>query len=358
MTMPEMDWPSCATLARWEAASEADVYEELSECGAGDGLPIVRPTKAALHAFLEPHGFSGTELIARVPPFEQEASTEALAVCAILAGCQPAHLPVLCAIVRALADPKLNAIGILSTTGSVALAIIINGPIRSQLAFNAAGNCLGPGVRSNATVGRALGFVTRGLGGSIPGIGDMSTMGQPGKYTFCIAENEEQSPWEPLHVERGFARDESTVTLVGAAGTIEVVNTFAHAPPEMLDELARTMAGTSGALLDAESTIGGGQPLVLTSPEWARTFETHGLAKSDLKRMLFQKALRSLESLPAKQADEIRRQRREAVYPADAPLRIALRPEDIHIVVTGGVGIKQTYVPSWSGGSGVVTVRV
>lgn len=343
-------------MGAWEKASDAALYAALAETHLSDGLPVVLPTRSALERFVAAGGTAASTQIGSV--MDQPARADAVALCAMLAGCALEHMPVLHACIRALEDPALNTRGVLTTTGSAALAIIVNGPVRRQLGFNAGANCLGPGVRSNATLGRALSLVTRFIGGAVPGVTDMSTMGQPGKYTFCFAENEEESPWEPLHVERGFEAGASTVTVIGVAGTVEVVDVHAASPGEMLGLMAETMAAPSALLMDDDELVGGGQPLVLVSPEWARAFEEAKLDKADMKFRLYERACCGVERLPASFAQELVRRRRARFEPLRAPLRVAAAPEDILVVVAGGVGVKQTYVPNWNGRSRAVTVRV
>jgi len=263
----------------------------------GDGLPVVQPTPARLNAFLESNGLRGDESWGHVPPLDREASASSVALCALLAGCIPEHLGVVRACLRALEDPLLNARGVLTTTGSAALAVIVNGPIRNQLQFNADANCLGPGNCSNASVGRALSLVTRRIGGALSGQADMATMGQPGKYTFCFAENQEVNPWTPLHVERGLAPGQSAVTVIGVSGTVEVADMHAQSADEMIDVLGEAMSSPSAPFLGDEGLVGGGQPLVLLSPEWAATFAAAGLSKAELQRRLHRRAECSLERL-------------------------------------------------------------
>jgi len=345
-----------ATIAAWQRAADAEFYDALAQAQLSDGLPVIRPTPAALEEFVAAGGTGASHVVGSV--LDGAASAEAVALCAILAGCAAEHVPVLHACVRAMADPALNTRGVLTTTGSAALAIIVNGPLRRQLGFNGRANCLGPGVRSNATVGRALSLMTRFIGGAIPGETDMATMGQPGKYTFCFAENEEESPWDPLHVERGFAPTESTVTLIGVSGTVEVVDAHAGSAGEMLALMAEAMATPSALLIDDEPLIGGGQPLVLVSPEWARAFEAAKLSKSDVQAGLYKRASCGVERLPASFAEELMRGRRARLEPLRTPLRPAAAPADILVVVAGGIGLKQTYVPNWNGRSRAVTVAV
>ena len=318
-------------------------YRRLQALGLGDGLPVAEPSSRLVRAMLEATGAAPEELLAVVPPLRGHLTARGLAVCAALAGCEPAHVAVLVAACAALAAPELNALGFSTTTGSAAPLVVVNGPARHRLGFNAGPNCLGPGNRANATVGRCLSLVLRIVGGAREGLADMATVGQPAKYTCCFAENEEASPWEPLHAARGLGREDSAVTVVGVAGTVEAFAAeSAGAPDATLDAVAAVLAG-SAPVAAASGTgggpVGGGQPLVLVSPEWAAQLAGAGLAKADLQRELFRRSIRT------------------AGAPGGAR-RVADDPDDVLVVVAGGVGTKQTVVPNWSGGSRAVTRRV
>ena len=346
------------TVARCASSADAQLLEELGAAGLYDGLPVVRPTPEALASFLDASGLDGSETVEAIPPRDRETSVKALALCALVAGCTPDHLPVLAACARALTDPALNTRGVLTTTGSAAFAVIVSGPARERLGFNARANCLGPGVRSNAAVGRALGMMTRFLGGAVPGVTDMSTMGQPAKYTCCFAENEEENPWEPLHVERGFARNESTVTIIAIAGTMEVVNPYGLNARDYLHSLAQTLATPSAISPTDDVLIGGGQPIVLISPEWARAIAAEGLSKRAVKEELFKRASCDLDRLSPSAREEVIRRRRTRFEVLRAPLRPARKADDILVIVAGGVGAKQTVMANWNGGSCAATQRI
>ncbi|HVA37254.1 MAG TPA: hypothetical protein VNJ51_06550 [Candidatus Dormibacteraeota bacterium] len=346
------------TVARWGGISEAQLLDELGAVGLFDGLPVVRPTTEALAAFLGAHGLDGSEVVEPIPPRDRAASVKALALCGVVAGCTPAHLPVLLACARALTDPALNTRGVLTTTGSAALAVIVGGPARERLGFSGGANCLGPGVRSNATVGRALSLMARFIGGALPGVTDMSTMGQPAKYTCCFAENEEESPWEPLHVERGLAPDDSAVTIAAIAGTMEVVNPYGQSARDYLHSLAETLAAPNALSPTDEVLIGGGQPLVLVSPEWARALAAEGFSKRAVKEEIFKRAACSLDRLSPSAREEVIRRRRSRLEVLRAPLRPARTADDILVIVAGGVGAKQTVMANWNGGSSAATQRI
>src|SRR5262249_24111947 len=155
------------------------------------------------------------QVLGMLPPRQGEATVEKLAINAVMAGCLPEYLPVLIAAVEAVADPDFNLDGVQATTHPVAPLIVVNGPLARRLNINSGYNCFGQGFRANATIGRAMRLVLMNVGGGLPGTGDRSTQGSPSKFSYCIAENEEANPWEPLHVERGFPRDVSTVTVSG-----------------------------------------------------------------------------------------------------------------------------------------------
>ncbi|HZV51370.1 MAG TPA: hypothetical protein VFD49_16585 [Candidatus Dormibacteraeota bacterium] len=325
---------SVADVARWETMPAAELESELEARGLWDGLPLAPPSSRRLRELLA--AAPGTkEPLALIPPLRGAATVEAVAVAAALAGCDARQLPVVLAAVRALAAPELNALGVLTTTGNAALMVVVNGPAARAYGYRGDSNCLGPGNRSNAVTGRALSLVCRALGGAREGLGDMATMGQPAKYGFCFAENEAQSPWEPYSVERGFAPHESTVTVVGISGVLEVFNGESSEPGDLLQTMAEAMAVPAALYTLDRRLAGGGHPFVLMSPEWAASLSGAGFSKADVKRELH---------------------RRARWRQGDRELAVAVRPEDVHVLVAGGVGIKQTFVPNWSGGSVPVTV--
>ena len=203
----------------FEAPGDFDAINRLyRERRWSDGLPVVPPTRERVARMLAHTKRARDEIVADIAPGYGAATVEHIAVNAVLAGCDPEYLPVVIAAVEAVAAPEFNLQGIQATTNPVAIWIIINGPVVQRLQVNAAFNCLGEGAWANATIGRALRLILRNIGGALPGEMDRATHGQPGKYTFCCAENEAANPWAPLHVERGFAAECSTVTAVGAEG--------------------------------------------------------------------------------------------------------------------------------------------
>ena len=334
------------TGGNWAAAQET-----LEKQGLTDGLPVVPPTRERVEAMLG--GRAPDEVICTLAPMLQQATWRDAAINAVMAGCAPGCLPVIGAALEAMAAPEFNLLGVASTTGSAAPLVIVNGPVATQLGMNGAGNALGPGNRANATIGRAVSLCLRNIGGAAPGVGDMATLGQPAKYGCCFCENEAQSPWAPLHVDRGFARGDSVVTVVGIAGTVEIVDSASNTGADIAQTISQSMliAGSMGAA----RILGGGEPLVLVPPEIADTCARDGYTKEKLKAAIFERAVMPLDRLPP-----LLRQHRagDASATGEDVARVARRAADVMIVVAGGVGIKAQYAPTWGGGTKAVSAKV
>src|ERR671923_959007 len=219
------------------SATDADQIEALFARGVTDGLPVVPPTRERVARAIEASGRAADELIALVPPNFGRATVEKIAINAVMAGCKPEYLPVVIAAVDAVCDERFDPHGVAATTKPTAPLIVVNGPIRGELEINCGANLFGPGWRANATIGRALRLVCVNLGGAVPGVVSMSCFAHPGRYTYCIGEREEASPWESLAVEHGFAPTDSTVALLAA-----------DAPPTRYDQPSRTAADLCGTL--------------------------------------------------------------------------------------------------------------
>lgn len=328
-----------------------EVNERLYTLGLTDGLPIVPPTRARIETMLGDR--DPARVVATLAPLSGEASLYRIAVCAVMAGCLPEYLPVVIAAVEAVAENEFNLLGIQTTTGTAAPAVIVNGPAAKQLGFNSGTNALGSGVRANATVGRALALVLRNVGGAIPGELDMATMGQPGKYTFCFAENEAANPWEPLHVSRGFDREQSTVTVLAASGTAEVRDDCSAVAESLLTTFAHSMLGAGS--VGGSGMLSGGEPLILLSPDHARVV-ARDKTRQAAQAYLFETARLPLSALPHEtQAHLRKRQTAKAEGEEKEMLRVAARASDIMLVVAGGTGFKSTYVPTWGGGTRAIT---
>lgn len=310
----------------WETAQAT-----LEELGLGDGLPMVPPTLGRFDAMVSGRGATGRSF-GHVLPMMGNLTLEAVAYNCILAGCRPSELPVVLTAVEAAMEEAFNLLGVSSTTGTAAVAVCVHGPIVSALGMNAGGNILGPGNRANACIGRAVSLIMRNVGGARAGIGDMATMGQPGKYTFCFAEGTHDA-FPPLPVRRGFGGDESCVTAMGVSGTAEVLPSDPGDTPELV---LQPVAVAMNAAIDATSakrTREHGEQIFLLPPEMADRISAGGWDLRRVQDYLFRLHM-----------------------PDNRP--IACTPEDIHPIVTGGAGVKMTHLPLWSGGTRTITKRV
>ena len=337
----------------WQGSNDTawdEAQEELFAAGVTDGLPVTPPTRERIARMLAHCGYDADEVVTTLPPAFETATWRDIAINAVMAGCRPEYLPVVGAAVAALAADEFNLIGVATTTGSACPIVIVNGPVVAALGMNAEGNALGPGNRANATIGRALSLALRNIGGAKPGELDMATLGQPAKYTCCFAENASASPWPALHVERGFAPDASVVTIVGVAGSVEVVDSVSNQPQDLAQTFAQSMliAGSAGG--GGHGLLGGGEPLLIMPPEIANAFHRGGCTKAQAKAAIHSRALFPLDRLsPAVREHLVALRISAEDSDANGPLRVAYKPDDVMIVVAGGVGVKAAYMPTWGG---------
>jgi hypothetical protein len=254
-----------------------DEFEAMFERGWTDGLPVVPPTPERVARMLTGTTRDPDEVVVLAPPDLVECTVEKVAVNAVMAGCKPEYLPVVLAAIEAACTDEFNAHGLLCTTWFSGPMVMVNGPITRAIGMNSGVNVFGQGSRSNATIGRALQLVIRNVGGGRPGEIDRAAFGWPGKYTFCFAEREHDSPWDPYHVDRGFDRTASTVTLFAAGGLQPVVDQLSRDADELANTFARCLRSVGHPknvfIWDAFLAIG---------PEHARVFREAGWSKSKL----------------------------------------------------------------------------
>ena len=326
-----------------EEIEVADSVEAVSnlffEKGWTDGLPIIPPTKEAVERMLTATNKEPSEVIARMPPSWGEATVEKIAINAVMAGCLPEYMPLIITAVEAMCDAQVNLKGIQPTTHPVAPLLIVNGPIIKKLGINSKSGAFGPGWRSNATIGRAIRLMLMNIGGAFPGKTDMSCQGQPSKYIFCIAENEEDTPWEPLHVERGFDASTSTVSVVGLENPHNINDHDALNAEEVLSTIAGTMT-TLGNNHVRGLIAGYGDALVALGPEHAMTIARSGFSKNDVRDYLYEKA-----RIPRKAFYERAREKNHPNMPEDAMIPPTEYKEDLKIIVVGGPGKHSSYLP-------------
>jgi hypothetical protein len=225
----------------YELDDVLEVNEFYQDKGWTDGLPIVPPTATRVAACLDAAGLSPRDVIGVERVRQRPLVAEKVAVNTVMAGCRPEYMPVVVAILRAMAQEPFNLHGSTASTGGSAPFIVVNGPIRTALGMNATHNVLANGNRANATIGRAVRLVLINLLGVIPGQLDRSTLGHPGKYTFCIAEDEEDSPWTPLAQMRGVPPGMSAITVFACESPRQLMNEWTHDPEEILATFAAEM---------------------------------------------------------------------------------------------------------------------
>ena len=323
-----------------DADPVAAVNRLYRERGWTDGLPIVPPTIGRVDEMVAEGSLERHAVLGEVEPLGGVATVEKVAANAVMAGCEPAHFPVVLAAVQALLDPAFNLRGVQTTDENVAPLLVVNGPLAARLGINAGWGALGPGWPANAAIGRAAHLVMHNLGGGWPGAVSFAGLGQPGRYTLCLAERDD-SPWPPLHVEQGYRADQSTVTLLRAETVINVTGG--------LDELASVM-GSAASLF---GILHGGKPTVILSPFTARRLAGEGWTRERVRRELFARG-----RLPADtwRRSWIHATVRASDWPdwavaaaATGAIPAVGEPDDITLVVAGAeLPIPQhAYCPSW-----------
>ncbi len=320
----------------------ADSFEAVSnlffENGWSDGLPIIPPTEEAVERMLAGTNRDPAEVVATIPNRWGEATVEKIAINAVMAGCLPEYLPLIIAAVSIMGEESLSLYGIQPTTHPVAPLLIVNGPIAKKLDINSKSGVFGPGWRSNATIGRAIRLILMNIGGGFPGKTDMSTQGQPSKYTFCVAENEEDSPWEPLHVERGFDASTSTVTLAGIENPHNINDHTAITAEEVLITIVSVMTTMGSNTILYQN----GTSVLALGPEHAATIARDGFSKSDVKAYIHEKA-----RVPRRRFYERAFQQYYRDFDEDALIPVVAEKEELLVMVVGGPGKHSSFLPGW-----------
>ncbi len=316
----------------------------MREKGWSDGLPIVPPTEARVAAMLEYCDRPWDQPIAKIPPRWGEATPLLLAANAVMAGCQPRYFPLYMLAIEAMCEEPLNLYGVQATTHLCAPLVIVNGPVARELDINCGHNAFGPGHQANATIGRAIRLALVNIGGAIPALGDMSTFGSPAKYSYLVAENEAESPWEPLHVERGLPLEASAVTVIGA----ECPHNVNDHESLTAEGVLTTIAGTMG-IAGVNDIYYQSHPLVIMGPEHAK-MAAAGYTKAEAKRFIQQRAHVAVGKLSQENIDrrvKITFKDRLANPKPDDVIYAVQRPEDLLIAVIGGAGKHSAYVPTF-----------
>lgn len=328
---------------RVNLAELEDEMESLFDRGWTDGLPVVPPTPARVLRMLDGTDRAPDDVVALIPPDLAECNVEKVAINAVMAGCRPEYLPVVLAAVEAACTDEFNMHGLICTTWFAGPVVVVNGPIAGRIGMNSGGNALGQGNRANATVGRALQLVIRNVGGGRPGEIDKATMGNPGKYTFCFAENETDSPWESLAVEHGLDPGTSSVTLFAGSGVQGVIDQLSREPESLARSLAACLAVNPHPKL-----VFAFDAMLCISPEHARVFREAGWDKQRLRG--------ELETLLTVEGDGIvagAGDMAEGMPEGFAGMELPkFRPGGLQIVHVGGTaGLFSAIIGGWASGA-------
>ena len=339
---------------RIEIGPLEDELEACFERGWSDGLPVVPPTEIRLVRMLEGTTRSPDEIIGNVPPNLVPCTVEKVAINAVMAGCKPEYLPVVLAAVEAALIPEFCMHGMLCTTHFVGPMVIVNGPIVKAIGMNSGGNALGQGNRANATIGRALQLVIRNVGGGVPGGIDRATLGNPGKYTYCFAEDESDPHWVPLSTECGAAPGSSAVTLYGGEGLLGSFDQLSRTPESLTRSLALSLRA-----IGHPKKAGAHDALLILSPEHFRTYRQAGWSKAQTLDA-FEEALRISGHELIRGAGGVA----EGVPEHLASKTLSkFRPGGLNIVRAGGIaGMMSAIVGGWAAtgerGSEMVTKEI
>lgn len=326
------------------------IEDELFEEAWYDGLPVVPPTRERVDAVLMEVDRDPLEIVGIIPPLMGVATVEKVAIHMVMAGCKPEYAPVVFTALETMLKPTFNLNGVQATTHNCSPLLVVSGPIVKKLGIHFGSNVFGSGFRANATIGRAIRLILLNLGGAIPGELDNSTFGHPGKYSFCIAEDEESNPWSSLHEDYGLAHDASAATLFACEAPHSVNDHINHHAKGILSTIADTMATLGNNNLHCHGDV-----MVVISPEHAATIAKDHWTKQDVKEFLFERARVPMHL--AKTGGMYSKENKEAFWPkwlqeADDNEMVPLvkRPDRIAVTVAGGLGRFSMVLHGWGFG--------
>jgi hypothetical protein len=327
------------TSQRYEVKDMAEAIELYYAKGWTDGMPVVPPTENSIWAMLESAGLEPEAEITFIENRQVSVTAEKVAINTVMAGCKPEYMPVVVAAVEALGDPQFGYHGPATSTGGSAVFVVVNGPIARELDINCGHNLFGPGWRANASIGRAIRLIMRNVIGTLPGLLDRSSLGHGGKYSYCIAENEPESPWPALHVERGFRPEQNAVTIFAALAPHQFANQLSATPEGVLTTACAYMRISAGIRSQP-------QYVLVFAGEHMAVMAQAGWSKDDIRQFCFEHTqtsraeLKRINAMPG------------AVQAGDesAMQTLVETPQDFLIVAAGGnAGVQSAYIPGWGG---------
>jgi hypothetical protein len=329
------------------AVDEASAVEQLHELGCTDGLPVIVPTPNRVDRMVLATGLDAADVLGTMGPLMGAATVEKVAASAVMAGCLPDHVPVVVAAIRAMCKPEFDLREMQATTHCTAPLLIVNGPARQACGDIASGfGAMGPGHRANASIGRAVRLAMINIGGARPGESDMALHGHPGKFTFCIAEDEEGSPFAPFHTSLGYDAEQSVCTVVGAEAPHSALFVGdADNPEGSAEELLGIIASMIAAPGTNNLALGGhGSAIVVMNPDHTAVLEQVGYDRAKV-----QKRLAELAVLPVDVAKRLH-PKRFAKFRGDY-VEAVRDPSRLLVVQAGGPGLYSMVMPTWSAGA-------
>lgn len=314
--------------------------------GWTDGLPVIPPTAERITAMLEAANLKPGHQLAFIENRQVSVTAEKVAINAVMAGCKAEYMPVIAAAVEALADARYGYHGPATSTGGAAVFMLVNGPIAKQLNINNGDNLFGQGWRANATIGRAIRLMMQNVIGTTPGVLDRSSLGHAGKYTFCIAENEEDSPWTPFHTTRGFRPEQNAVTVFAAFAPHQYSNGLSATPEGVLTTACAQMRISAGTSRQPQYAM-------VFAGEHQEIMKKAGWSREDVQKYVF-------ENTQSKVADLQRANIRPGPVTAESEktlMPLVETAQDLLVIAAGGrAGVQSAYIPGWGGKNGSQSV--
>lgn len=330
-------------------SNAVDEFEFFLEKEWSDGLPVVTPTPARVARMLEGTRLDPNELIGAIPPVMGEATVRTVAIHAVMAGCKPEYLPVVLGGIKLMLSPELNLNAVQGTMGSAAPLMIVNGPYAQRIGLHGGNGCFGPGFRANATIGRAIRLMLLNLGGGIPGVGSSTVFSSPLRYTACLTENMEHSPWQSLAVSSGYAPDDNVITCAMVDPPRYCFDDLSQQSERLLTGIADSMTALGSLNIHVPRCA----MVVAMCPQHAAICARAGTSRDDVHRRLCELAGRNVRDLKGGGAWRTERAEKINVDPADEDRFVPTikHPDDLLLIVAGGWGPFTAVCHGWGGGS-------
>jgi hypothetical protein len=314
------------------------LLDGMVEEGWTDGLPVIPATPARIEEYLDVVGLGATDVIGEVPSRDLTVRAHHVAAAAVMAGCRPEYMPAVLAAAQGHLSPLGNAHCVLATLTGALQTVILSGPVRTELGVLCGRGAFGPGSRANATIGRALRLVARNACQSIPADSDRAAFSHPARYSFCFGEDEENTTWNPMHVDRGYAATDSVVTVHSMTDYFALSDHDSDSPEQLLRRfahLARCRPISRDAFLAENRTV-----VLVFGPEHRQLLEAAGWAKADVRAFLH-------PLLTAPHTRPPGRQETQGMSPLGGPTESSHylpNPDNILIVAAGGPGLHLSWI--------------